>query len=84
MIPLPIALETINKGLPFQIKFVTCNATKNTGGEIIEIKEAIKSSATFNLKANDMISVRDANGGGHPYPVHIHLITEFNNQKVAI
>lgn len=68
----------------FQIKFVTCNQSKNTGGDIIELTRAFKVGAKYNMKNNDLITVRQENSADHPYPIHIYLITEFNNQKVVI
>jgi len=85
LITLTQALKQMNSGKPFQLKFVTCNQSLNTGGEIIELKNAFKIGAKYNLKNNDMISLRQQhNEEHHPYPVHIHLIVEFNNQKVVI
>ncbi len=69
---------------PFQIKFVTYNESKQTGGEFIELKNCFKVGASYNLNENDMISVRQEHNSNHPYPIHIHLIKEFNNQKVYI
>ncbi|OFY87844.1 MAG: hypothetical protein A3F72_02945 [Bacteroidetes bacterium RIFCSPLOWO2_12_FULL_35_15] len=68
----------------FQLKFVTCNLSKNTGGELIELTAAFKTGAKYNMKRNDLITVRQENSADHPYPVHIHLITELNHKKVII
>jgi hypothetical protein len=66
----------------FQIKFVTYNKSKGTGGQIIELKNCKRVGANFNLSAHDMISVIQKHG--HPYPIHTHLITEVNNQPIFI
>ena len=68
--------------MPFQIKFVTYDESRKKGGKIIELKSARTTGAKYNMASIDMITVRPTNNDDHPYPVHIHLITEFNNQKV--
>ncbi len=68
----------------FQITFVSYDESRKTGGENISLTKAFKVGAKYNLNDNDMIAVRQEKNSNHPYPVHIHLITEFNNQKVFI
>lgn len=67
---------------PFQIKFVSFNRDKRTGGKVIELPNAHRMGAKFKLSSKDMIAVSQDHG--HPYPVHIHLITEINNQPIYI
>jgi hypothetical protein len=71
-----------NSDAPFQIKWVKCNREKKEGGEILELTKALKCGARYNLKDNDMISLRQMDSSNHPHPIHIHLITEFNGQKI--
>lgn len=73
---------TEDKRQPFQIKFVTFNADKKTGGKIIELPNATRTGAKFNLADKDMISVTQENN--HHYPVHIHLIIEINKQPIYL
>jgi hypothetical protein len=83
MIQLAAALKQMEHGSePFHICFVTHNKSQQTGGKIIELTKAVKVGAKYNLKQNDMISVKQLDNSNHPYPVHIHLITQFNNKKV--
>lgn len=37
-------LDALNKGVPFDIKFVTCDRNRGTGGDILEIKGGRKCS----------------------------------------
>lgn len=77
------ALSEMNdKTRPFQIKFVRYDQSRKQGGEVIELTNAITCGSAANLNNQDMISVRQLGNDNHPYPVRIHLITEFNNQKV--
>lgn len=73
-----------NSDVPFQMKFVTYNDSKKEGGKIITLTKAVRTGASFNLKDNDMICVKQLDNSHHPHPVHIHLITEFNNKKVHV
>lgn len=66
----------------FQIKFVTFNKSKQTGGQIIELDNCQRGGAKFNLSNQDMISVRQPHG--HPYPIHTHLILEVNHQPIFL
>lgn len=85
MISLLDALQiTENNTVPFGIKFVSFDRTRKTGGEIIELTNAVRTGASHNMKANDTISVKQIGMDRHPYTVHIHLIKEINNQEVFI
>lgn len=78
------ALQQMELPTPFQIKFVTADRAKKTGGKIIELTKAFKVGAKHNQRDNDTITIRQEGNSNHPYPVHIHLITEFNGQKVFL
>jgi len=78
------ALGVMELGEPFQLKFVTADRSRKTGGKIIELTKCVKTGTKHNQKNNETIMVKQVINNGHPYPVHIHLITEFNNQKVFI
>jgi len=84
VIPLRDALLDMDNGKPFHIKFVSFNKTLRKGGEFIEVQRASKCTQKYNLKNNDMIAINNINNSAHPYPVHIHLITEYNHQRVMI
>lgn len=83
-IALPDALAEMKQGFPFQIKFVTADRSRKTGGEIIELTKCVTGGAKHNQKNNDTISLKQVINDGHPYPVHIHLIIEYNNQRVFL
>jgi hypothetical protein len=78
------ALGVMEMGSPFQIKFVTADRGRKIGGKIIELTKAVKVGAKHNQKNNETITLKQVINDGHPYPVHIHLITEFNHQKVFL
>ncbi len=78
------ALGVMKLGHPFQIKFVTANRSKKTGGKIIELSKCVEVGAKHNQKSNDTITLKQVINDHHPTTVHIHLITEFNHQKVFL
>ena len=66
----------------FSIKFVKAN------GELVFIPRAVACGLKMNMKQNRMRGVIpvDARGdsAGHPTPVHIDAITEWNGMKVQL
>jgi hypothetical protein len=83
MITLAAVLKQMENGSePFHLRFVTFNKSKKEGGKIIELNRAVKVGAKYSLNDNDIIPVKQLDNSNHPYPVHIHLITEFNHIKV--
>jgi len=88
MIQLSDALRLMDEkergGMPlaFDLKFVSFNKAKQTGGEMMELKGVVKCGAKFSLDKNDMIAVRSVENSHHPIPVHIRLITHFNGDKI--
>jgi uncharacterized protein YqjF (DUF2071 family) len=78
------ALGVMKEREPFQLKFVTADRTLKTGGKIIELTNAVEVGAAHHQKNNETITVKQLGNSNHPYPVHIHLITEFNHKKVFI
>jgi hypothetical protein len=72
------------KDRTFQIKWVSFNKSKNSGGQIMELTHAKRVGAKYNLSNQDMISVKQTGNSNHPYPIHTHLIVEFNNQPIFI
>lgn len=83
MITLASALKQMEHGSkPFHIRFVSYNESKDEGGKFIDLENVVRVGAKYNLNNNDMISVKQSDRTDHPYPIHIHLITEFNHIKV--
>lgn len=68
----------------FQLKFVTLNISQKTGGEIIELTNAYRVKKVNKKVADNLINVKQKDSQHHPHLVHIHLITEFNHDKVFI
>lgn len=73
-----------DKSKTFDIKWVSYNKEKKTGGKIIHLTRAERGGAAYNLKDQDMIVVKQQGNSNHPYPIHTHLIVEFNNQPIFI
>jgi len=74
------------KGNPeiFSICFFTYSRTKKTGGEMIELKNAVKTGLPFSLKDSQMIGVKVPKSSHHPIAVNTRLITRFNGEKVVL
>jgi hypothetical protein len=69
---------------PFQIKFVTLDKSRKTGGELIELTNAVRVGSKHNMKENDIINVKQIDSSHHPHIVHTHLILEVNHQEIFI
>lgn len=65
----------------FAIAFVTCDRTKKTGGEIIELINACAAGLPPNCKGHEMRGIKDMDSG-KPYAVHNRLIFTVNKQEV--
>ncbi len=83
-IPLREALLQMDNGIPFHVKYVAFDKAQRRGGHFVEIASGVKVSAKYSLKNNDMISVKHSNNSDHPYPIHIHLITEYNHKRTML
>ena len=66
----------------FSVKFV------KKDGELVFLPRAVACGLRFNMWANRMRGVQavDAQGkpNGHPYPVNIDLLVEWNGKKVIL
>jgi hypothetical protein len=76
--------QTEDKTKGFQMKWISFNKSKKQGGDIMELTNATRAGAKFNLYDNDMIAIKQKGNSNHNYPVHIHLIVEFNHQPIFI
>lgn len=87
-IKLQDALKEINRSNsggahhPFSIEFVTFNAEKKTGGELIALENAIRCGLPENSDKNHEIGITAVGNSHHPYQVHTNLITKFNDRIV--
>lgn len=70
--------------VPFSIKFVSYDAGRKTGGEIITLPRCTRTGANHNRKKNDTTVVKPIDRVSHPYVVHNHLILEVNEMEVFI
>ncbi len=75
-------VDARGKAKPFSIAFVQCDRNRRTGGKIKRLDKAVRCGASHHLQRNRQISVKRADGKGHPYPVHLRLIMRINNEPV--
>lgn len=66
------------KPVVFSIKFRT------KGGQLVFYPKAKSCGLNMNMSANRMRGVEPADGSGHPTPVSIDRIVEFNGKKVYL
>jgi hypothetical protein len=78
---LSIMEDTLNS---FDISFVSCDLSRKTGGEIINLKRCVRVGANHNRKQNDTTVIKPVDRDSHPYPVHNFLILSVNGQEVFI
>lgn len=69
---------------PFHIKWVGYDDSRNRGGDVMEMEDAIRVGASHNRKENETIVVKKKGSDLHPHTIHNHLIMEVNNQPVFI
>lgn len=67
---------------PFDIEFIAFDRSRKTGGEIREYKKVIRCGQDHDMQRLQTIGIKPYDGTGHPIPVHIRLITRFNNLEV--
>ncbi len=72
---------TEDRERPFSLKFVSLDINRRSGGELIELPEAIRRGASHNMKQNDTIAVKAVGRKAHPYTAHNLLILEVNGQE---
>lgn len=63
------------RALPFDISFYTADF------QLKELKNCIRCAVKGDQRKNKIIGVRSLDGG-HPYPVFMYWITEFNGKKI--
>lgn len=66
----------------FDIEFVKLDVARKTGGELVTLRGVRKMGSVFNQKSKQMINVLAPGAGGHPQPVHLRLITKFNDERI--
>lgn len=76
-------LDANGNRVRFSIRFVTRNATRRDRlSKHVHFPIAERCGAAHNLIQHDQISVRPANGEGHPVHIHVALITHYNDEPV--
>lgn len=66
----------------FDVQYVRADRQRRTGGQLVELKGVRKIGSQFNQSGKQMINVQAPGNTGHPYPIHIRLITAINGEKV--
>ena len=76
--------------IPFDIEFVTCSLSKNTGGKVIKMKAILsggpgskstkKNANHFRNYTRNIMSV----DGDRPTKIRVLLVRRFNNQKIIL
>lgn len=96
VITLKEALHIISTSERFNLKVVTADRSRKTGGEILEIAggylqkhkgKADRSKATEGSKAQNHYANLTRNiyrDNGHPVKIHVFLITEVNGKEVTL
>lgn len=69
--------------VPFDIKVLTCNREKKTGGDWLTMKGVVKTGLPFNCSDKFMFGIKVPDSGGKPIAVHGRLIAEINGQKIS-
>ncbi len=65
----------------FAVVFMTLDSSRDLGGDLIKLKNAVGCGLPPNCKGHEMRGIKDLDTG-KDYPVHNRLIFEFNNQKI--
>ncbi len=68
--------------IPFRISFVTLDRNRRTGGQLKTLDAVIRCGARHSLIRSRQIAVKRVDGNGHPYPIHLRLITRINGEPV--
>lgn len=77
------ALRIISGPEPFAIEWVGVDERRRAkGGRHMKKAKALRCGASHNLARHDQVSIKDADGEGHPIAVHIDLITRVNGEVV--
>ena len=69
--------------VPFDIRVMTCNREKKTGGEFLEMKGVVKTGLPFNCSDKFMFGIKVPESGAKPIAVHGRLITKINEQTIT-
>lgn len=68
--------------VPFRLTFVKLDRNRRTGGQLRTLDNVVRCGAKHSLQRNRQIAVKHVDGNGHPYPVHLMLITRINGDAV--
>ncbi len=77
------SLNEKGERVPFDIQAFSCDTTKETGGELIDLKGVVKCGLPYSMKDNFSIGVRLTGSSEHPTAIHCRLITKINGQQIS-
>lgn len=68
--------------VPFDVDYVSCNRSKNTGGEIKKLKGVVKTGLPWSMSSTFMIGVKVPGSGSNPTAIHCRLILKVNGEQL--
>lgn len=75
------ALKLMRSGQPVNIEFITCDVSRNTGGDIKYMNNAVVSASSHDKKKNGTITMREF-PDGDPVSIHVCLLQKINNEFI--
>lgn len=76
------ALGIMNSGATFDLKAVTLDMSRNTGGKRIHLKHCTKVGGSSDQKKNGTVTVKEMNRRDYPVTLHMVLIEEINGRQL--
>lgn len=74
--------DSSGRRITFRLKWVQYDRSRKRGGQLRDEDNLERCGASHDLRKTRQISVRKADGTGHPVPVFIRGIVRFNKQAV--
>lgn len=82
-IRLIVDAESNGMPVPFDVRVLSCNRGKKTGGEWLDLKGVVKTGLPFNCSDKFMFGVKVPESGAKPIAIHGRLITHINGIKIT-
>lgn len=69
---------------PFSVEYITYSTTRQTGGEVVKMKNVLEVGQQANANRNQMIAFREADKvDGNIRRCYIYSVQKFNNKKIV-
>ncbi len=77
-------INSTRNGLPtpFSVSAFAFNEKAQTGGKLLTLENHVGCGSNHNALEKGTITVRPANGTGHPTTLHIRFIEKVNGERV--